>query len=183
MPPEVLLAVDRADADDGAPAGGDQVRQRGTGAAVGAVQGDVEGAGPGFVGLVLEERGVVVVGVGVVDQDVEPAERGDRVGHRRVDRRTVAHVAGQGFGGAARLAYRGRRALGASGVEVGDQDGRALGGQPAGGGRPDALSRAGEERGVPVEARRRSHSADRTALTRAWARGSAVTPFCRPFVT
>ena len=55
------------------------------------------------VRLVLEERGVVVVGVGVVDQDVEPAEGVDGVGDGRLDRRPVAHVAGQGLGGAARV--------------------------------------------------------------------------------
>lgn len=182
---EVLFAVDRADGDDRAPARGDQMRQGGAGAAERAGQGDVQVAFPLLVRLVLEELGVLARRVRVVDQDVEPAEGLDGVRHRRVHRRTVGHVAGQGRGGAARLAYRRRRVGRALRVQVRDEDRGPFRRQAVGRCRADALAGGGDQDAVAGEAGRchRCHGADRTALTKAWARGSAVTPFWRPLVT
>ena len=90
----------------------------------------------------------------VVDQDVDPAVRGEHLRHRRLDRGPRADVAG--MPGPAQPAG----GLGRGGaVEVQDRGGRALGGEPRGDGLPDAPRAAGDD-GDPVSQLHPSTSVD-----------------------
>lgn len=81
------------------------------------------------------------VDAGVVDQDVEATEAGERGGQRGVDGGLVSHVHGQRqcIGQAPGHRLRPRR------VDVGHDDRRAVGGHGTGDGFPDPTRRAGDE--------------------------------------
>src|SRR5262249_6205035 len=99
-------------------------------------------------GILLVAPGEVA-GAGDVAQDVDAAERGDRVGHRLLAPRRAGHVARDRVRGAAGVLDAGRRHVGALDVETGnggtfsrEQLGRRLADAAAGAG-DDGLA-AGE---------------------------------------
>ena len=92
----------------------------------------------------LERR--ELVDAGVVDEDVEPAERLLRLGEQALDVGLLRHVGLDGDGLAALAGDLGDDAVGpflAGGVV--DDDGRPLGRQVPGDGGADALGRAGDD--------------------------------------
>ena len=130
---------DRAGVDDRCVRRRDEVGQRGAGHPGGADDVDVEHPGP----LVVVVRGDVPDGAdaGVVDQDVDAAERRHHRRDRAVDRRTIGDVA----------LHRevAQRAVLRRSVEAGDA--RAARPQQLDGGRTDAAGPPGDDRGESVE--------------------------------
>ncbi len=93
------------------------------------------------VGRIVGDRQRQAGDAGIVDQHIEAAERGDRVGHHALDLGALAHVAG--LGGEAGDLFRQR--IERSGVDVADEDFRAGGGKGAREFAADAGGAGGDE--------------------------------------
>ena len=81
---------------------------------------------------------------GVVDDEVDAAERQHRLGERGADLLGIGDVDGDRHGDVA-VADLGRDPLGRLGVDVGDDDARSLGGEAVGDGPADARAGTGDE--------------------------------------
>ena len=146
------------DVDDRPAAGGPEVRQRQLAAQEHAVEVDGVHAPPGLQVGVLD--GATLGDAGVVDQDVEPPEFGDRAFQGHAPVRRLGHVVANRDGGAGCLPrYRvGGLARGAR-VDVGDRDPRALARQQLGNRPPQPRAATGHQRDLAHNpSRRRAHT-------------------------